>query len=424
LFFNDKVAVILTFLVPLVLMSIFGSVFGSGGGDSQGVPVAVLNLSTSGVARQIESSLDTVKALRIVKSYKNDAGQQVAFDTISIKEFVRSGKATAALVIPADAYTDTSVRLSLKFFYDPKNEIEMQIVQGLIQQAVFSQIPSLIAQSEFRQAERFLGKGAGTSFRRDAATLASRYFGVDTSVFLSGNRSGSGPTTADSGARRSNYMESIIYLEREQLIGKELKNPWTTRSIGGWAMTFLLFTLTAASSSLFDERKSGVMLRLLTSPVSRVHILWSKYLFNMTLGIAQLLFMFIAGWLLFQVDIWANFFNLLLVILAASVACTSFGMLLSSVSQTRQQAQGLGTLLILSMSAVGGAWFPTSFMPATIQFFSKLTIVYWAMNGFLEVLWRGVGTSSILLHIGILFGIGAVVNVFSVWRFQKGHIFD
>jgi hypothetical protein len=46
------------------------------------------------------------------------------------------------------------------------------------------------------------------------------------------------------------------------------------------------------------------------------------------------------------------------------------------------------------------------------------------MNGFLEVLWRGVGTSSILLHIGILFGIGAVVNVFSVWRFQKGHIFD
>jgi ABC-2 type transport system permease protein len=219
-------------------------------------------------------------------------------------------------------------------------------------------------------------------------------------------------------------MENIVHIEREQLIGKELKNPWTTRSIGGWAMTFLLFTLTAASSSLFDERKSGVMLRLLTSPVSRDHILWSKYLFNMTLGIGQLLFMFVAGWLLFQVDIFSNFFNLLLIIVAASIACTSFGMLLASLSQTRQQAQGLGTLLILSMSAVGGAWFPTSFMPATIQFFSKLTIVYWAMNGFLEVLWRGVGTSSILPHIGILLGIGGLVNIISVWRFRKGHIFD
>ena len=424
IFFNDKVSVILTFLVPLVLMSIFGSVFGGAGGGAQGVMVAVLNLSDSRVGHQIESGLDTVKALRIVKTYKDDAGRDVVFDTVSIKDFVRSGKATAALVIPADAYTDTSTGLSLKFYYDPKNEIEMQVVQGLIQQAVFSQVPALLEQTGFRQSERYLGKGAGSSFRREAAPLFSKYFHIDTSAFLNPNPSSAGSSEASPGVKRSNFMENIVHIEREQLIGKELKNPWTTRSIGGWAMTFLLFTLTAASSSLFDERKSGVMLRLLTSPVSRDHILWSKYLFNMSLGIIQLLFMFVAGWLQFQVDIFSNFFNLLLIIVAASIACTSFGMLLASLSQTRQQAQGLGTLLILSMSAVGGAWFPTSFMPATVQFFSKLTIVYWAMSGFLEVLWRGVGTSSILPHIGILLGIGALVNVVSVWRFRKGHIFD
>jgi ABC-2 type transport system permease protein len=218
-------------------------------------------------------------------------------------------------------------------------------------------------------------------------------------------------------------MNTIVHIEEQQLVGKELKNPWATRSVGGWAMTFLLFTLTASSSSLFDEKKSGVMLRLLTSPVSRVHILWSKYLFNMSLGIIQLLFMFGSGWLLFDVDIFSNFFNLLIVIIAASLACTSFGMLLAAFSQTRQQAQGLGTLLILSMSAVGGAWFPTAFMPPTIQFFSKLTIVYWSMDGFLEVLWRGSGLVSILPHIGILLGITAFVNLISVRQFRKGDIF-
>ena len=424
IFFNDKVAVALTFAVPLVLMSIFGSVFSGSGGDVQGVMVAVLNLSDSRVGHQIESSLDTVKALRIVKAYKDDAGRQVVFDTASIKDFVRNGKATAALVIPLDAYTDTSPGLKLNFYYDPKNEIEMQVVQGLIQQAVFSQVPTLLQQSGYRQAERYLGKGAGAKFRSDAAALVSRYFKIDTAVLLNPNPSATRSPGADSAMKRSNFMENIVHFEKEQLIGKELKNPWTTRSIGGWAMTFLLFTLTAASSSLFDERKSGVMLRLLTSPVSRDHILWSKYLFNMTLGIGQLLFMFFAGWILFRVDIFANFFNLLLIIVAASIACTSFGMLLASLSQTRQQAQGLGTLLILSMSAVGGAWFPTSMMPSAVQFFSKLTVVYWAMNGFLEVLWRGVGTSSILLHIGVLLGIGGLVNIVSVWRFRRGHIFD
>jgi ABC-2 type transport system permease protein len=76
------------------------------------------------------------------------------------------------------------------------------------------------------------------------------------------------------------------------------------------------------------------------------------------------------------------------------------------------------------MSAIGGAWFPTTFMPETIQFFSKLTVVYWSINGFLEVLWRGVGTISILPHLGILLGIGAVLNLISVRQFKKGHIFD
>ena len=189
-------------------------------------------------------------------------------------------------------------------------------------------------------------------------------------------------------------------------------------------MMFLMFTLTATSSSLFDERRSGVLMRLLTSPVSRTHILWNKYIFNMSLGIIQLLFMFIFGWIMFQIDIFSNFFNLMLIIIAASVACTALGMLIAAFSQTRQQANGLGTLLILSMSAIGGAWFPTSFMPSTIQFFSKLTVVYWSIDGFMEVLWRGVGFISIVPHLAILLGIGAFFNLISVRQFRKGHIFD
>jgi ABC-2 type transport system permease protein len=203
-----------------------------------------------------------------------------------------------------------------------------------------------------------------------------------------------------------------------------MKNPWATRSVGGWGIMFLMFTLTATSSSLFDERRSGVLMRMLTSPVSRTHILWNKYIFNMSLGIIQLLFMFVFGWLMFQVDIFENFLNLMLLIIAASVACTALGMLIAAFSQTRQQANGLGTLLILSMSAIGGAWFPTSFMPSTIQFFSKLTVVYWAIDGFMEVLWRGVGFISIVPHLAILFGIGAILNIVSVRQFRKGHIFD
>ncbi len=416
--------VALTFLVPLALMSIFGSIFGGSGASPQGIRLAVLNQSTSAVARQIESTLDTSKAFQVIKSYKDDNGNQVIFDSVSIKEYVRAGGASAALILPQDAYSDTSLGLNLKFYFDPKNEIEMQTTRGLIKQIVFSQFPSIIAQSGFRQAERFLGKKSGEGFKHGIASTINKYFKVDTNAILHPDIAKLQNTGSDSTGRSFNFMDKIVRIEEQQLVGQDLKNPWATRSVGGWAMTFLLFTLTASSSSLFDDRKSGVMLRLLTSPVSRVHILWSKYLFNMSLGIIQLMFMFIAGWLLFDVDIFANLFNLLLIIIAAAMACTSFGMLLAAFSQTRQQAQGLGTFFILTMSAVGGAWFPTSFMPPTIQFFSKLTIVYWSMDGFLEVLWRGSGLLSILPNLGILLGVSAVVSIISVRQFRRGDIFS
>jgi ABC-2 type transport system permease protein len=424
IFWNDRVSVALTFIVPVMLMSIFGAVFGGSGSGPQGIKLAVLNQSAAPVAKSIEASLDTVKAFRIIKSFNDDSGRVIVFDTLSIQDYVRSGKASAALVLPPDAYADTSLGLAVKFYYDPKNEMEMQVVRGLIQQIVFSQFPSVMAESGLRQTERYLGIKSGSEFNRRMAVLAHKYFKVDTNVFLHPKLSDFKIGGGDSSGGSANFLNNIVHIENTQLVGKQLKNPWATRNVGGWAMMFLLFTLTASSSSLFDERKSGVLMRFLTSPVSRAHILWEKYVFNVSLGILQLLCMFLAGRLIFHIDILSNFFNLLLMIIAASVACTAFGMLLAAFSQTRQQANGLGTFLVLSMSAVGGAWFPTSFMPPTIQFFSKLTVVYWSIEGFLEVLWRGEGFVSIIPHLAFLMGIGAVLNIISVRQFKKGRIFD
>jgi ABC-type multidrug transport system permease subunit len=99
-------------------------------------------------------------------------------------------------------------------------------------------------------------------------------------------------------------------------------------------------------------------------------------------------------------------------------------MLLAAVAPTTAAANGLGTFLILTMSAIGGAWFPTSFMPEFIQHLSRLTIVYWAMDGFLRVLYNGAGTLAILPGVAILLGMSALVTLVSIWRFKRGQIFD
>ncbi len=422
LFWNDKVAVGLTFLVPAMLILLFGSIFGGSGGTPTGIRMAFLNNSDSEIGKKLEQTLDTASTFSLVKSYTNEEGKRVPFDTNSIKQYVIKGNSSAALVVPKDAYTDTSFGLKLKFYYDPKNTIEMQIIEGLLQQTVMMQLPAIFNKSMMRRSEQFLGKEKGLSFNKQIASVIHKYFGVDTSVIMNGNLFGNIDSSGSVDSVQKSFFNNILNLQKEQLVGKNINNPGATRSVGGWAMMFLLFSITGSATSLFDERKSGVTLRILSSPVSRLHILWSKYLFNISLGCIQLSVLFFIGKIFFGIDIFSNFINLLLIIIFASAACTAFGMLLAAYSKTSAQANGLGTFLILLMSAIGGAWFPTFILPSFIQTLSKFTLVYWAVEGFLQVLWRNAGFIDILPYLGVLFGMAAIINIISILKFKKSDI--
>ncbi len=425
LFWLDKPAVSLTFLVPVVLIYIFGSIFGRPDTAPTGIRIGFVNNSNNKIAKKLESVLDTTKTFKLVKNYTDDKGNVIKFDTNSIKDYVIKGNISAALVLPEDAFTDTSTSFKIKFYYDPKNQMEMQIIEGLLQQTVMMQMPGIFMASMQHKAKEYLGEQKGIMFNKKIASLVSQYYGVDTSKILNWTNFNFDEDTsdADTSKKTANVFKDILQLDKEQLVGKEVNNPNATRSVGGWAMMFLLFALTGASTSLFDENKSGVILRILSSPVSRTDILWSKYLYNISLGVIQLLVLFFMGYLLFNIDIFSNFFNLMLMIIAAASACTAFGMLIAAVSKTSAQANGLGTFIILVMSAIGGAWFPTFILPPFIQALSKGTLVYWSVEGFLDVLWRGANTIEILPYVGVLLGMSAVINIFSIIRFKKGNIF-
>ncbi len=422
MFFSDKVAVSLTFLIPVLLIIIWGAIFGKADSGPDNLRIAFLNNSTSPITKRIEQVLDTTSAFILIKTYKDENDRVVSFDTTSIKEYVRKGRVSAALVIPENAYTETSIGLKLKFYYDPKNAMEIQIIHGMLQQTIMSQIPTVFIQSAQLAATRFLGGDSGRLFNNTIARTVSKFFNIDSSKIFNFRLNDTNIARIGGGGS-NNFFKNILQFDQEQLVGQTIVTPWATRSVGGWAMMFLMFALTASALSLFEEKQSGVVLRILASPISRVQILWSKYLTNISLGSIQLIVLFIAGWVLFKIDIFSNLFNLVLIVVAAATACTAFGMLLAAICKTAAQARGLGTFLILAMSSVGGAWFPTSFMPDFMQTISKFTIVYWSMDGFLQVLWRGVGIMDILPNLGVLFGISALITSISIVQFKKGRVF-
>jgi ABC-2 type transport system permease protein len=203
-----------------------------------------------------------------------------------------------------------------------------------------------------------------------------------------------------------------------------VKNPEATRVVGGWAMMFLLFAVSGSASAFFEEKKTGIFQRLLAAPVSRAHILLSRFLFGTLLGLVQLTALFFAGRVMYGVDVLGNFGNLVVICVAAGAASTALGMLIVAVTPTAQAAQGLATFVVLTMSACGGAWFPISFMPEFMQQIAKFTIVYWAMEGFAQVLWAGQSFRQILPTVGVLVGIATGVMSIAIWRFNRGRLFE
>ena len=430
-FAKDKTAIALTFLVPVVLIYIFGQVFGVGGigAGPTGIPLAIVSETDAPVAGVITAALQKEKAFKVVTTQKDASGIEQPLTEAQVRERMRAGSLRFALVFPPDTQSDALVGLKLKFLNNPRNEIETQTVTGLVQKTIYSSAPQALLGSLQKQGANLIGSENFDAFQRSLANSIAQAFGTDaeeiyrnlkSGVLDLGQAGGSNPSATGN----TSFFESLIKIESEEIGGGKVKSPMATRSVGGWAMMFLLFSLTAAATSLFDEKKAGIYQRLLSAPVRRTHILWSKYLFGILLGLIQLSTLFVTGRILFGIDITSNFGNLFLICLAASTACVAFGMLLAAVAPTSAAASGLGTFLILTMSAIGGAWFPTSFMPEFIQHLSKLTIVYWSIEGFIQVLWANCTMLELLPTLAVLFGIAALVNVFSVWRFKRGQIFE
>jgi ABC-2 type transport system permease protein len=431
LFLRNKVAFGLTFVVPLVLVYIFGQVFGVNRSSSgpTGVPIAVVSETDAPVAEAIINAMEQESAFRVIRTWENAQGIEEPLTSERTRELIHDNKLRFGLVFPTDTVREESFGLRLVFLNNPRNDIETQTVNGLLQKVIFTSAPQALLQQLQDQTKDFIGSAETDRFYDDMSGVIAGAFDLDQTEVRAdldlGNLDfGASKDGSDKGEDVASFIDQIVQIENEQLAGADVKSPGATRVVGGWAIMFLLFTVSGASTSLFEEKQAGIFHRVLASPVSRAHILWSKYLFNMLMGLVQLMVLFLAGQVLFGIEVTSHLPGLIVVALAASIACTAFGMLLSAVSPNPAAASGLATFLILTMSAIGGAWFPTSFMPEFIQMISKMTLVYWSMEGFLAVLWAQKSIIEILPILGVLLGMAAVVNAFSIWRFTRGNLFD
>jgi len=426
---QDKVSLLLTFIVPFVLIYIFGLVFHVNSSDPgpAGIRLAVVNQSDNPAAARLADALRAEKAFKVVSRYVNRDRSTRPLEEADLRPLMRADDFRFAVVIPADVVSAQAPGIHLKIYSNPRNEIEAQMVTGILQRTLFASVPELLGQSLQARARARVGGERLDRFNAAVAGAVARTFGGDEEALrarMADGDLGLGQLGGGGTGRGGDMLSRVVNIEAVQVAGNDVKSPAATLLVGGWAVQFLLFAVTASATGLFWEKQGGIFQRLLSGPVSRGDILWSKFLYGVCLGLVQLVVLFLAGEALYGIEIGGHIGLLVVVCVFAAAACTSFGMLIASVSPTAEAARGIATFLILLMCAVGGAWFPVSFMPPFIQNFSRLTLVYWSMEGFSQVLWAHATLVELLPTLGCLGLMTAAVMAVAVWRFRTGRIFD
>ncbi|MGH7994746.1 MAG: ABC transporter permease [Opitutaceae bacterium] len=429
-FRRDRASMVLTFLVPFFFIYLFGQIFGVNRSDPgpAAVPLAVVDESGSAAGAGLMKALRAEPAFQVVTEVPGPKGGLRPLTEADLRPLIRENRFRFALVLPRDLTGGRQAGLHVVLLDDPRNAIETQMVTGLLEKTIFTEVPRLLGASLQNQSLRAVGAVRLDRFDRTIANASAETFGGNPDrIYRSiqaGNfgapASGAGAGTLDS----SEALSRMVRIDQIQVVGKNVRKPLATQLVGGWAIQFLLFAVFAVSTSLFHEKDFGIFQRVLAGPVPRSAILWSKFLYGMALGLLQLLILFFAGWLLFGIEVLPHLAHLAIVCLFAAAACAAFGMVLAALARTPEAARGLATFAILTMSALGGAWFPVSIMPEFMQRVSRVTLVYWSIEGFLQVLWAHASFVELLPTLGILAGMTALFLAFAWWRFDRGAMFD
>lgn len=357
LYFSDKKGILVTFLLPIIMITLFAFAFG-GVGKKKSAPkplsVLVVDKDATATSQELITKLNAMHTIRLVPSEEEKA-----------LDLVRKGKNVAALVFEkglSDAIT-TDADLPIELKYDAARDIQMRMVHAVLKEGF----------------KYHLGK--------------------------------------------INEINSV-HIKTTSLI-KETStkaHPGLVQAVGGTAIMMLLFSIAAIGGSLLDEKEAGTLKRLLIAPVKPLSILIAKMGTAMVVSILQLTAMFVFAWLAFGLPIFMDILTLILLILCISFAVSSFGVFLVSTVKTRQQLQGMSTIIIILMSAIGGSMIPINMMPAFMQNIAGISVNYWGIEGFFDIFWRQLPLIDILPKMGILLAIGLGMTLVSTFLFKKNII--
>jgi len=369
-------------IMPIVFTLLFGYAFGgfgSGSSDSR-LPVGYLSQDRHWITDSLHDLLVRSEVIRLDENIFNSAAD--------LEKLVSDGDLAAAIVVP-DGYGRSVLK---------GKQAQLTVVTDT-------------------------GTAAWTTVEAELLTLASRLDGaVRTATIIE-------QTHVEGIPFDYAFEKSLSAWEEPPIVIEETTSPELQKSSDegkalahtapGMMLQFAIAGLLTAAQVIVAERKSRTLERLLTTATRRVHILVGHSLAIFVLIFTQFIILMAFAQLAFKVNYLRVPAATFLVAFSAALCISALGLLIGVMARTEEQAVMFALIPMFVFAGLGGAWVPLEVTGAAFRAIGHLSPVAWAMDGFENIVARGLGFQSVLLPAAALIGYATFFFILAERRFRN-----
>jgi len=185
------------------------------------------------------------------------------------------------------------------------------------------------------------------------------------------------------------------------------------------ALIVMLTCLLLTSMSVVREREVGTMEQLMVTPIRPLELILGKTIPAAIIGYFDMALVTFFGVFWFSVPIHGAVMLLVLCTGAYLLSVLGFGLLISTISKTQQQAMTATFFFFQPVILLSGFATPIETMPEVFQYITYLSPLRYFLVIVRGIFLKGVGIDILWPQILALLALGTTILTASVFRFKK-----
>lgn len=186
-------------------------------------------------------------------------------------------------------------------------------------------------------------------------------------------------------------------------------------------ITNILFVITMLLSSMaiVREKEIGTIEQVIVTPIRKGEFILGKTLPFVLIGYINVALISLVSFLVFDVPVRGSLWLLFLATTLFLMSSLGIGLLISTISQTQQQAMMTAFFVIFPAMLLSGFAFPIENMPLPVQWLTLLNPLRFYMVIIRGIFLKGVGFGVLWQQFAALAILGMAMLLFAVSRFKK-----